>query len=47
MQGGKEMNEGTRALKGVGQVLNRSEIMASVLRTRANITTERENKHCR
>ena len=45
MHGGKEMNEGIRVLKGLGQGLNRNETMTSVVRTRANITTKRENKH--
>ena len=43
MQGGKEMNEGTGALKGLKTFSNRNEIMTSVVsRTKANITTKRE-----
>ena len=46
MQGGKEIKEGTRALKGLGQDLNRSETMTCVVRTKSNITTKPENKQC-
>ena len=43
MQGGKEVNEGTGALKGFYTFSNRNETMTSVVvRTKANITNKRE-----